>query len=67
MTLIEDDLKQESKGLLIFFIICYAFAIIYPLVFQIIFDSISGLIFVEVFFGGIGTFSLFGFIYTSKY
>lgn len=49
MTLIEDDLKQESKGLLIFFIICYAFAIIYPLVFQIIFDSISGLIFVEVF------------------
>lgn len=26
-----------------------------------------GLIFVEVFFGGIGTFSLFGFIYTLKY
>ena len=66
MNFIEDNLKKESKRVLLTFILCYIAALIFPLLYYIDYDM-DDILFFSILFFVMGCYSLFGFIYILKY
>ena len=62
MNFIEDNLKKESKRVLLTFILCYAAALIFPLLYYIDYDM-DDILFFSILFFVMGCYSLFGLKY----
>lgn len=62
MNFIEDNLKKESKRVLLTFILCYIAALIFPLLYYIDYDM-DDILFFSILFFVMGCYSLFGLKY----
>lgn len=62
MNFIEDNLKKESKRVLLTFILCYIVALIFPLLYYIDYDM-DDILFFSILFFVMGCYSLFGLKY----
>lgn len=62
MNFIEDNLKKESKRVLLTFILCYIVALIFPLLYYIDYDM-NDILFFSILFFVMGCYSLFGLKY----
>lgn len=62
MNFIEDNLKKESKRVLLTFILCYIVALIFPLLYYIDYDM-DEILFFSILFFVMGCYSLFGLKY----
>ena len=62
MNFIEDNLKKESKRVLLTFILCYIVALIFPLLYNIDYDM-DDILFFSILFFVMGCYSLFGLKY----